>query len=45
MKRLVDRLWHRARGMEFIPAEEINAETGTLDFDCRCRVCKWVGRS
>jgi hypothetical protein len=43
MKRLVDQVWHWMRRMEFISAEVINAETGTMDFDCRCCVCRWIG--
>lgn len=41
---IIDRLWHTIRGMEFIPAEEINEETGTLDFGCSCKICKLNGR-
>lgn len=42
MKRLIDQAWHRLRGMEFIPDEVINQETGTLDFNCTCLICKWL---
>lgn len=45
IRRLIDQLWHRLRRMEFVAAEVINEETGTLDFSCRCLVCKWLGRA
>lgn len=38
--RLIDWAWHRLRGYEHVPAEEINNETGTMDFYCSCRLCK-----
>lgn len=41
--RLLDQAWHRLRGMELVPAEVINEETGTLDFNCSCWLCKRRG--
>jgi hypothetical protein len=45
VKKILDWLWHKARNMELVPASEINEETGTLDFNCTCLMCKWMGHT
>lgn len=47
MRFLVDQLWHRLlrRQMTWVSADEINAEAGTMDHYCTCRLCKRLGRT
>lgn len=40
MTRILDWLWHTLRGYEHVPADEINAETGTMDDYCTCWLCR-----
>ena len=40
---LIDRLVHRRR-YDLIPADEVNDETGTMDFYCGCKLCRWIDR-
>jgi hypothetical protein len=37
---LLSIVWHKVRGYEFIPADVINAESGSMDDYCRCLLCK-----
>lgn len=40
MRWLIDQIWHRLRGYEYVPVDEVNAETGTMDDYCTCRLCQ-----
>ena len=39
MLKLLSWLLHRWR-FDWVPADEINAETGSMDDYCTCRLCK-----